>query len=413
MELLNLGNTMNPIPTPYDKVPQITPQAPQVPVSATPNMASVMNPTGAPAPGAPATPNIPTGPSQKSILGWEKFLEKVATDTNTQQSLMQAGLQMMTPQAAGENAASKILQGTQVGFQGYEQRREADTVNDLRKTTAGEIQARIPGTQADSEVSVATKEDRIAQTGQKTEQNEQALTGGDLDNKMKTVEAQYAERVARQGLAKGEADIAQTNQQIAQSKTYMDYLDQNIRDSEERLKVYKQNGGVTPAQPKGNDMWAQRMAAAMFDPKTNPQEYNQAYLDISNKMLEKKQMTQGDVYMEALKAGRYFEYGPGQATQAEAVRAKAEAFADAWGADPANSASATVPGMPAPAGTTTPSGVTAPTAPPFPGLPPAAMQGVEANIQTLIQAGKTREEAIEIIRPQVENYMQQTGGVVP
>lgn len=225
---MNLGNMYDPVPTPYDKPPQIAAQG-----------QAMLN----------------TGPAANSVGKWDQFLQKLSTDQSLQQSLIQAGLQMMTPKGPGENAANKVLQGTDVGFRGYQERERAQLENKRIGAVTREVDAAATGRESSNRVNQATEQDAIT-----TRQNEAIQSGQTTE--LGKVSVDYARPNAEQDLAEGQSRIgvnnASTQAQYSGINVDNAQIDQ-IRQETENMKNYPTNG-----QRLGpNQLLARSMADSM------------------------------------------------------------------------------------------------------------------------------------------------------
>lgn len=347
---MNLGNMYDPVPTPYDQTPQFS------------------------------QPPINTGPAAQSVSKWEDFLGKLATDTNLQQSLVQAGLQMMTPQGPNDNAASKILQGTQVGIQGYQDRKRAGLEDERIGAVTREIGASTVGRESDNRVKIATEDEAI------TAQEEAATQAGQR-TKVGQVEVDFAKPNAVLDLKEGQSRINANNASAASQYSGINVDKANIgriNQETENMKLYPTSGQrIGP-----NQLLAQSMAESVSgttDP--NNETYRQTYQNwVAKLTTQSKYKDPNLVRMEMLaEAGVYQmpEKTEAQKQKKASVIAQIEDGVKAYSNSVQGPPPAAQGGQGAPTGT--PGGST--------GLSPQEMQMRDAAIQDAVQRGMPIDEA--------------------
>lgn len=302
MEPLNLGNMMDPISTPYDqKAPwQLTGMGPQI------------NP----------------GPSAESVSKWDDFLKKLSSDRNLQTSLVQAGLHMMTPRRPGENAASKIGQGLQIGLGGYQERSNNELAQEALRNRMKNIDANTVGQESQNRVNIETEDEQIAARQEAAQQAqyetdiaaERALQAP-METKVKKVESDNAEAML-------DLDMKYKNKQI-------DALDARIRSSD-ALADFRSKGGARGGKGSGigaNDQWAARLATVKYDPETQPAQWGEAYTKYSMLMLTQEKEPSGRmIAFEYMKDHPDFNRPPGHPARVK-LEKEAEEFGRIWEAE--------------------------------------------------------------------------------
>ncbi len=123
----------------------------------------------APQQAGPGPQQAPTPPPAEYVSGWDGFLQKLSSDSNMQESMVKAGLQMMTPQAHGENGATKALQGVEVGMSNYRANEDRDLNRESARIKQEGQVLDNEGKAVSNETAVATQQDVIDNAAAKAE----------------------------------------------------------------------------------------------------------------------------------------------------------------------------------------------------------------------------------------------------
>jgi hypothetical protein len=319
--MFNLGNIYDPVPTQYDQSPNITPNFFQS-----------------------GQPQVNPGPAEAAIKGWDGWLAKLSTDSNLQQSLLQAGVQMMTPKGPNQNAASKLGEGLQVGFGTYNQLQNQDLAREQTKANTTRMKAGTVATEAQTvgqgianELGQRTMEAKVQGTNDAAVitgvQADNAGTMAKLDIEGKTnantvsgVQASFAERMADQNLRAGEADITG-------KEAYTDYT-KAATEAQSALADYRKAGGSAGAAGTGKLSTSANDAAMLAtidagDRASNTDAWNASFKKYYADLQKSKEASGKTMAFKYLEASGALSYPVGHPKRV-AAEAAAEEFGRNW-----------------------------------------------------------------------------------
>ena len=273
-------------------------------------------PPGVPAQGPSTAPaNSPVPPNPSFVQGWENFLGRLAEDKNLQMSLIQAGLQMMTPRQSGENDATKILQGTQQGLQTYVGLNTNDQQAELRRQQieAAKRENRVGGETVDAQIAKT-------QADAKTAQNQATISGG---------QAKVADTTAMQELENLKSRNSWLTATTAEVR-------EQIKNIQSMIKDRESGAGAAAGDRRGSDqIWVTSYVDALVGPRTKE---NAAAWDEAFRRKTDSFQTQGiQKNPEQLRAEMYLDARlaefPEEDEMAQTIKTNIDTWVDAYKRD--------------------------------------------------------------------------------
>lgn len=236
-------------------------------------MPMISSPTSVMPAGAPSGVGAVMPPAASAVSGWDKFLQQVNSDPATQQALIMAGLQMMTPRGQGENQASKLLQGAQKGFGTYQELKNQEGERARREATTKLIGAQTESTEE------GTKGKKIENIVADATSGTAIQSAEDLA-RLRGAQADAAEVTAENAPAEARLNIELTQQQIAKQKMDLDHYDEILQ-----AKLLTKG-----SDRRGSDqILAEALTTAQVGSKEdNPNAWNLAFLENARVVRESK-----------------------------------------------------------------------------------------------------------------------------